>query len=711
MPRLRRVPLVLAACAALATPAAGATLTGRVDVTVADIPARDGAAAHSRTRSTLATAAGRVDLRPADAAASAELAAAAGTRARIETRADGAVVSADPVASVRAAAAPRGANLLAIVVRPAGETQNVTVPALTGKLFTDSGSVANYFASQAPDGFSLTGKVVGPYDVPAQTTCDDDTFPDAILAQARAAAAAAGEPGTGYDHTMVVFPDQGGLCAWAGLGSVKGPYTWVNGNAERNVLAHELGHNLGLRHANALHCGTGTFVSAQGCTVEEYGDVFSTMGWGSGTTTPGPGFTAQEREELGWLPAPAFAGAATTATLEPVGITGATRRVVFPISSTLTASVEYRPATGAFDSEMSGYGGTGVVAYVQRDGLPYAQKGNFIVDAHPGTQSIEDASLAQGTPVSLGASGATVTLTSVSPFGAQVQITPLADGSAPTAPAGVSAQATGRDGGYVTWQASTDDNRVVDYLVYDNGALAATSNGTNAGLSGLTPGTHQITVVARDQNRNRSAASAPATLVSQVAPRFTGAVAARRSGKDVVITVPSVDDAAGLQSLVVQRNGAELDLMSATTAGGTYTDHGWTGAATYTVVATSRSGLSATSAPVSVAALVAPRTSPAPAPAAAALSGRLRMRCTVRGCTLTADRGTARVASIRVRVGGRTLGVRNGRLSVRVPRRAMGRLRVVRVTALTGAGVALRTYTVRLPAPRRLGDVVSGPLR
>lgn len=65
----------------------------------------------------------------------------------------------------------------------------------------------------------------------------------------------------------------------------------------------------------------------------------------------------------------------------------------------------------------------------------------------------------------------------------------------------------------ISWQASSDDRGVVDYQVYVDGSLAATTAATQATLSGLQPGqSYNLHVVARDAAGNRSAASATATL-------------------------------------------------------------------------------------------------------------------------------------------------------------------------------------------------------
>ena len=43
-------------------------------------------------------------------------------------------------------------------------------------------------------------------------------------------------------------------CGWAGVAYVNGPKSMLNGNYSVQVTTHELGHNWGLGHANALSC-------------------------------------------------------------------------------------------------------------------------------------------------------------------------------------------------------------------------------------------------------------------------------------------------------------------------------------------------------------------------------------------------------------------------------------------------------------------------
>ncbi|SNT01077.1 protein of unknown function [Micrococcales bacterium KH10] len=55
-----------------------------------------------------------------------------------------------------------------------------------------------------------------------------------------------------------------------------------------NGFVHELGHNFGLGHSHGVYCpdGNGEFENGQGCTHDEYGDFFDTMGRVDDGNTP-----------------------------------------------------------------------------------------------------------------------------------------------------------------------------------------------------------------------------------------------------------------------------------------------------------------------------------------------------------------------------------------------------------------------------------------
>ena len=81
----------------------------------------------------------------------------------------------------------------------------------------------------------------------------------------------------GFNRFMIVMPQCGtnssGEMPAGSPGSARGrPY--------RDVLTHELGHNLGLDHANSLICQMGKQRITQGpkCSSQEYGDLWDAMG-------------------------------------------------------------------------------------------------------------------------------------------------------------------------------------------------------------------------------------------------------------------------------------------------------------------------------------------------------------------------------------------------------------------------------------------------
>ncbi len=82
---------------------------------------------------------------------------------------------------------------------------------------------------------------------------------------------------TKYDFYSIYFSKlQPG---WGGRGYVGAPGIWINGNAQPYVLCHEMGHNMGLWHANFIVSQETPPVSYGGRgVIEEYGDLYDLMG-------------------------------------------------------------------------------------------------------------------------------------------------------------------------------------------------------------------------------------------------------------------------------------------------------------------------------------------------------------------------------------------------------------------------------------------------
>jgi hypothetical protein len=126
-----------------------------------------------------------------------------------------------------------------------------------------------------------------------------------LRTDARTAARAAGYDLTAYDNDIICLGSVPGF-GWAGLGFVGAPGAWIRGTSSTGVTAHELGHNLGLNHANFWDTG-GQSITGPGSSIE-YGDKFDTMGAANAGRYH---FNARYKRLLGWLGPGEFAVATT----------------------------------------------------------------------------------------------------------------------------------------------------------------------------------------------------------------------------------------------------------------------------------------------------------------------------------------------------------------------------------------------------------------
>ena len=196
-----------------------------------------------------------------------------------------------------------------------------TVEQMTEVMTGEAGtSVRQFFEIASRGRVSVDATVLGPWKLPVDS-CDEASafYPtvDAVVAEAWGR----GIDLARFDHVIMWTPAP---CAsnWTALGEAPGqfiqmsaPYPDDGGRLDEfaNVAAHEMGHNMGLLHANSLVCSDGEGDPAQltdDCGATEYGDPFSTMGGNQGFFSGLPAvhwvsplYDSSELAHLGWLDA------------------------------------------------------------------------------------------------------------------------------------------------------------------------------------------------------------------------------------------------------------------------------------------------------------------------------------------------------------------------------------------------------------------------
>jgi hypothetical protein len=179
---------------------------------------------------------------------------------------------------------------------------------------------------------------------------------DVLLARAQEAARQRGYDPAAYDHEVVYFPRDTACAGIAGWGRVNGRYIWLNGVMDTRTSVHELGHNFGVWHANALDCsdGTGrqvTLIAQSGyCGDHEYADPFDAMG---GSSYVGH-FSAAHKHALGWIDGRVHTVTGdTTVTLAPLEFSGGIAGAVIPTPAG-DYWLEYRRPLGV-DAFLTGF--------------------------------------------------------------------------------------------------------------------------------------------------------------------------------------------------------------------------------------------------------------------------------------------------------------------------------------------------------------------
>jgi hypothetical protein len=282
---------------------------------------------------------------------------------------------------------------------------------MRGSMFTDTDSVATYYNEVSfgtvtysgkndgtlADHDGLPGDVAGWYTINQDsTTCNETSWASA----AQSAAEAEGWDLAGYEHIIHYFPLVTS-CSFRGRGQLGGSSTWVNGSAPvweqplEFIIAHELGHNLTLHHAEGYSCSQGGVqVSFSGtCTTLAYEDRFDTMGRAYRQ------LNTFNKSHLGWISGTDIVTAAGggTYTLDPLEIpSGGANPQVLRVDrgkekgKTTYLYVEFRRPIG-FDAPVTDTG-----AQIRLAPHFTSNAVTWLLDTDPSTATFGDATLLAG---------------------------------------------------------------------------------------------------------------------------------------------------------------------------------------------------------------------------------------------------------------------------------------------------------------------------
>jgi len=268
------------------------------------------------------------------------------------------------------------------------------MPITSAQMNVLAGKVSDFFTSTSYGQITIGSPTITQvFRMPSNTSVYVASY-NQLRTDALAAFASAGGEACSFDFQIICFPTIG--YGWAGLGSVGGKSTWINGYyGDGKVVAHELGHNLVLPHASLWISTDGRPLSAGG-NSNEYGDSFDVMGGGN---PPLAHYQALYKAKLNWFtPTKEFTSLSVNKT-EWIGeiwphddITA--RGNMFAVSvlrsNSLPAGYEFWISTRNKAASIIGQ------LQVHLAFPKYAIPGSNMLDIHPATSTLSDSGIFPG---------------------------------------------------------------------------------------------------------------------------------------------------------------------------------------------------------------------------------------------------------------------------------------------------------------------------
>ncbi|RJR15318.1 hypothetical protein C4579_02530 [Candidatus Microgenomates bacterium] len=178
--------------------------------------------------------------------------------------------------------------------------QPKTLEQVTQIIFSNQYSLKNFYAENSFDTLSFSGSVHGYFTLPPRT--DGSSCNNAGIGRLVDAAAQSHGINLTPETARLYFflpTDCSTMQGWAVKdtdGVFRAYIAWARANG--GTPTHEVGHLLGLAHANYLDCGEDIAPGGLPCYEYEYGDITDTMGY----TDTLYHFNAAHKAALNWIP-------------------------------------------------------------------------------------------------------------------------------------------------------------------------------------------------------------------------------------------------------------------------------------------------------------------------------------------------------------------------------------------------------------------------